>query len=41
LHAGKFNTVLGNVGFDKKGDIDAPGYVFYVWSKGKYTYVTN
>jgi branched-chain amino acid transport system substrate-binding protein len=41
LHSEKFDTVLGHIGFDKKGDVDAPGYVFYVWSKGKYTYATN
>jgi len=29
LKAGKFNTVLGNIGFDGKGDVTAPGYVVY------------
>jgi branched-chain amino acid transport system substrate-binding protein len=38
LNAGKFNTVLGNIGFDKKGDVTAPGYVFYSWNKGNYDY---
>jgi branched-chain amino acid transport system substrate-binding protein len=38
LHADKFKTVLGEIGFDKKGDVSAPGYVFYVWKDGKYTY---
>ena len=38
LHDNKFNTVLGTVGFNDKGDIDAPGYVFYVWNDGKYVY---
>jgi branched-chain amino acid transport system substrate-binding protein len=39
LNTGKFNTVLGNIGFDNKGDVTAPGYVFYKWSKGSYDYV--
>jgi branched-chain amino acid transport system substrate-binding protein len=39
LHSDKFNTVLGEIGFDDKGDVSAPGYVFYQWSKGNYDYV--
>lgn len=39
LHAGKFNTVLGDISFDDKGDVTAPGYVFYQWNKGKYDYI--
>ena len=39
LNAGRFNTVLGSIGFDDKGDVTAPGYVFYEWSKGTYDYV--
>jgi branched-chain amino acid transport system substrate-binding protein len=39
LNANKFNTVLGSIGFDEKGDVTAPGYVFYEWSKGNYDYV--
>ncbi len=39
LNSNKFNTVLGNIGFDDKGDVTAPGYVFYEWSKGSYDYV--
>ncbi len=38
LRKNKFNTVLGTIGFDKKGDVTAPGYVFYVWKDGKYDY---
>jgi len=38
LHKGKFNTVLGNLSFDKKGDVTLPGYVVYVWHNGKYDY---
>jgi branched-chain amino acid transport system substrate-binding protein len=38
LRTNKFNTVLGQIGFDMKGDVTAPGYVWYVWDKGKYDY---
>lgn len=38
LRANKFETVLGQIGFDAKGDVTAPGYVFYVWHDGKYVY---
>jgi len=38
LKANKFDTVLGNIGFDGKGDVTAPGYVTYVWTNGKYVY---
>jgi len=38
LRANKFDTVLGDIGFDAKGDVTAPGYVFYVWKDGKYVY---
>lgn len=36
LHANEFETVLGSVGFDDKGDVTAPGYVFYKWENGTY-----
>jgi len=39
LRANQFETVLGNIGFDEKGDVTAPGYVFYIWKDGKYDYV--
>ncbi len=39
LKAGQFDTVLGKVGFDAKGDVSAPGYVFYEWKNGKYDYL--
>lgn len=38
LNSGQFDTVLGKIGFDGKGDVTAPGYVFYVWKDGKYDY---
>ena len=39
LHGGKFKTVLGEIGFDAKGDVTVAGYVFYAWHDGKYAYV--
>jgi branched-chain amino acid transport system substrate-binding protein len=39
LKAQTFDTVLGKIGFDAKGDVTAPGYVFYEWKNGKYDYV--
>ncbi len=35
----EFDTVLGKFTFNAKGDVTAPGYVFYVWKDGKYDYV--
>lgn len=40
LKKNQFETVLGTIGFDKKGDVSAPGYVFYVWKDGKYDYLS-
>jgi len=39
LRANKFDTVLGNIGFDGKGDVTAPGYVWYEWKGGTYDYM--
>jgi branched-chain amino acid transport system substrate-binding protein len=39
LHAHKYNTVVGPIAFDKKGDVLNPEYVFYVWHDGKYAEV--
>ena len=33
---GEWASVLGNIGFDKKGDITKPDYVFYIWKNGNY-----
>lgn len=33
-----FDTVLGRIAFDTKGDISAPGFVVYQWSNGKFDY---
>jgi branched-chain amino acid transport system substrate-binding protein len=38
LKSNQFDTVLGRIGFDEKGDVTAPGYVLYVWKAGKYDY---
>jgi branched-chain amino acid transport system substrate-binding protein len=34
IRAGKWDTVLGPISYDKKGDITRLDYVFYVWKKG-------
>ena len=35
MHSGKpFKTVIGDIGYDKKGDITRPDYVVYTWKKG-------
>jgi len=39
LRGNQFETVLGKIGFDGKGDVTAPGYVFYKWAKGTYDYL--
>ena len=33
---GPWQTVIGPMSFDKKGDIEGPSYVFYVWKNGNY-----
>ena len=38
LKSGKFNTVLGKIGFDKKGDVSNPGFVIYFYNRGKKYY---
>lgn len=40
LDDGSFNTVIGTVDFDDKGDVSLPGYVVYKWQGGAYDYVT-
>jgi branched-chain amino acid transport system substrate-binding protein len=34
--AGPWPSVLGPIGFDAKGDVTKPDYVFYVWHNGNY-----
>ena len=45
MHAGApFKTVIGDIGYDKKGDITRLDYVMYTWKKlpdGKITFVQN
>jgi len=41
LNEGTFKTVLGESGFDEKGDVKLPGYVFYEWKSGTYDYLEN
>ncbi len=39
-----FKTVIGDISYDKKGDITRPDYTMYTWKKGadgKITYVEN
>ena len=36
LKANRYQTVIGPIDFDKKGDIKDPQYVFYAWKDGKY-----
>ncbi len=36
LHTDDFDTVLGRIRFDQKGDVSAPGYIWYLWSNGHY-----
>ena len=32
-----FQTALGDLNFDEKGDVSLPGYVFYEWKDGQYS----
>jgi branched-chain amino acid transport system substrate-binding protein len=37
LHAHEFDTVLGRISFDDKGDVRGfEPFVWYVWKDGKY-----
>ena len=36
LRSHRFDTVLGQIGFDEKGDVTTPGFVWYVWKNGAY-----
>lgn len=38
LHQGNYDTVVGSLSFDAKGDVTNPDYVLYRWSKGDYNY---
>ncbi|SHK28497.1 branched-chain amino acid transport system substrate-binding protein [Roseomonas rosea] len=34
--SGPWQTVLGPISFDRKGDVTVPDYVFYIWKNGSY-----
>jgi branched-chain amino acid transport system substrate-binding protein len=36
LHGTQFDTVLGSISFDEKGDVQGSNYVVYKWEDGKY-----
>jgi branched-chain amino acid transport system substrate-binding protein len=36
---GPWQTVLGPISFDAKGDVTVPDYVFYVWRNGNYSQI--
>jgi branched-chain amino acid transport system substrate-binding protein len=38
MDGGKFNTVIGTLGFDAKGDMSLPGFVLYEWRGGRLGY---
>ena len=38
MRNGSFNTVIGTLSFDAKGDQKAPGFVVYRWQGGQYDY---
>jgi branched-chain amino acid transport system substrate-binding protein len=37
LHAGTWDSVLGKISYDKKGDVTVADYVFYIWHNGNYS----
>lgn len=41
IKANSFNTVIGSLDFNDKGDITTPAYVWYQWDNGTYAEVTN
>jgi branched-chain amino acid transport system substrate-binding protein len=36
-----FDTVIGKLSYDQKGDVLDPKYVVYVWKDGKYAELTK
>jgi branched-chain amino acid transport system substrate-binding protein len=36
MRSSEFETVLGKISFDEKGDITTAGFVWYVWKDGEY-----
>jgi len=41
MKSNKFNTVIGTIGFDQKGDVVGPDYVVYAWKDGGYAELKN
>ncbi|MFO1371369.1 MAG: branched-chain amino acid ABC transporter substrate-binding protein [Candidatus Competibacteraceae bacterium] len=41
LRNGSFDTVIGKLSFDAKGDNKAPGFVVYQWKGGQYDYAAK
>ncbi len=41
LRGHDFASVLGEIVFDRKGDVSVPGYVVYRWSEGGYDYASK
>ena len=39
LRKNTYNTVIGKIGFDAKGDVTTPAYVWYRWNNGQYAQV--
>jgi branched-chain amino acid transport system substrate-binding protein len=33
----KFNTIIGDLQYDNKGDVSNSKYVFFIWKNGNYT----
>jgi branched-chain amino acid transport system substrate-binding protein len=40
MRSTEFDTVMGKIAFDQKGDVTTPAYVFYKWNNGKYAEVS-
>jgi branched-chain amino acid transport system substrate-binding protein len=36
LHSHQFDTVLGRIAFDNKGDVTSQSWIWYVWREGEY-----
>ncbi|WP_119462082.1 branched-chain amino acid ABC transporter substrate-binding protein [Rhodospirillaceae bacterium SYSU D60014] len=41
LHSGTFDTIVGTMQFDERGDLTKPDYVFYEWKDGSYDYAAQ
>ncbi|MDF2810804.1 MAG: branched-chain amino acid transporter substrate-binding protein [Microvirga sp.] len=36
LHTNEFDTILGRISFDDKGDVRQPGFEWFIWRSGRY-----